>query len=284
MILIEVTLDRRKYKIVSDADKNRYIPLQARSLNSKKRGRNFQSPSVVNETKVEIVMAITVTEATINETHLLISNQTQSPEQLPLSSTTEASNSISAPLSIDRIGQEVSEVVQNSVQPLINDVKWAIKENDDWKPSTFNLNLNKGAPSSESDTFNNFHVTYWMFYPYSQGKAMCSIDLGPFGPVPIPLIFGFCFGERKEFGSHVGDWEHVSLHFKNNQKEPQEMYVSAHDAGAYYTYNPVVGLFEFKKQETRKGIFQKPSFPKTVMTSKNHPVLFSAEVNQTVSY
>lgn len=55
------------------------------------------------------------------------------------------------------------------------------------------------------------------------------------------------------------------------------MYVSAHDAGAYYTFDRLTGTFEFKSQESRKGIFQKPNFPKTVITSENHPVLFSAE-------
>lgn len=55
------------------------------------------------------------------------------------------------------------------------------------------------------------------------------------------------------------------------------MYVSAHDAGAIYSFDRLTGTFEFKSQETRKGIFQKPTFPKTVITSDNHPVLFSAE-------
>lgn len=55
------------------------------------------------------------------------------------------------------------------------------------------------------------------------------------------------------------------------------MYVSAHDAGAYYTFDKLTGTFEFKNQETRKGILQQPLFPKTVITSDNHPVLFSAE-------
>lgn len=122
----------------------------------------------------------------------------------------------------------------------------------------------------------HFHVSYWMFYPYSQGKTMCTLNLGPLGPWPIPLIFDVCLGTRKEFGSHVGDWEHMSLHFKGRM-EPDEMYVSAHDAGAYYTFDRLTGTFEFKRQETRKGILQQPNFPKTVITSDSHPVLFSAE-------
>lgn len=55
------------------------------------------------------------------------------------------------------------------------------------------------------------------------------------------------------------------------------MYVSAHDAGAFYSFDRLTGTFEFKSQETRKGILQQPNFPKTVITSDNHPVLFSAE-------
>ena len=55
------------------------------------------------------------------------------------------------------------------------------------------------------------------------------------------------------------------------------MYVSAHDAGAYYKYDRLTGTFEFVSQETRKGILQRPNFPKTVLTSANHPVLFAAQ-------
>lgn len=58
------------------------------------------------------------------------------------------------------------------------------------------------------------------------------------------------------------------------------MYVSAHDAGAYYTYDRLTGTFEYSSQETRKGILQRPSFPRTVITSSNHPVLFAAEVSK----
>lgn len=124
----------------------------------------------------------------------------------------------------------------------------------------------------------HFHVTYWMFYPFSQGKIVCTLNLGPLGPIPIPLvpIFNICLGTKKEFGSHVGDWEHMSLFFKGRM-EPDEMYISTHDAGAFYSFDRLTGTFEFKSQETRKGIFQKPSFPKTIITSDNHPVIFSAE-------
>lgn len=66
----------------------------------------------------------------------------------------------------------------------------------------------------------HFHVTYWMFYPFSQGKTVCTLNLGPLGPFPIPLvpIFNICLGTKKEFGSHVGDWEHMSLFFKGRME------------------------------------------------------------------
>lgn len=54
------------------------------------------------------------------------------------------------------------------------------------------------------------------------------------------------------------------------------MYVSAHDAGAYYEFNRISNRFEFRKQETRVGILQKPEFPKSVYTSDRHPLLFAA--------
>uniref|UniRef100_A0A182NQ18 Vacuolar protein sorting-associated protein 62 n=1 Tax=Anopheles dirus TaxID=7168 RepID=A0A182NQ18_9DIPT len=149
-------------------------------------------------------------------------------------------------------------------------------ENDEWETITERRHDTERYAQEVSHDYPHFHVTYWMFYPYSQGKVMCTIDLGPFGPWPIPLIFGMCLGTKKEFGSHVGDWEHMSLYFRG-RKEPDEMYVSAHDAGAFYSYERLTGTFEYHSQETRKGILQQPTFPKTVVTSSNHPVLFAAE-------
>ncbi|XP_062558331.1 uncharacterized protein LOC134223208 [Armigeres subalbatus] len=149
-------------------------------------------------------------------------------------------------------------------------------ESDDWETITERRDDIAIQNGEDSNEYPHFHVTYWMFYPYSQGKVICTVNLGPLGPWPIPLIFGMCLGTKKEFGSHVGDWEHMSLFFRG-RKEPDEMYVSAHDAGAYYSYERLTGTFEYRSQETRKGILQRPTFPKTVITSGNHPVLFAAE-------
>ncbi|XP_025075257.1 vacuolar protein sorting-associated protein 62 isoform X2 [Pogonomyrmex barbatus] len=122
----------------------------------------------------------------------------------------------------------------------------------------------------------HFHVTYWMFYPFSEGKTICVLDLGFFGSWPIPTIGGVCIGTLKEYGSHIGDWEHMSLYFKDNEY-PLAMYVSAHDAGAFYQYDPQNGTFVYESQETRKGLFQKPIFPEKVYTADgSHPILFSA--------
>ncbi|XP_020298943.1 putative vacuolar protein sorting-associated protein TDA6 isoform X2 [Pseudomyrmex gracilis] len=122
----------------------------------------------------------------------------------------------------------------------------------------------------------HFHVTYWMFYPFSEGKTICVLDLGFFGNWPIPTIGGVCVGTLKGYGSHIGDWEHMSLYFKSKE-HPLAMYVSAHDSGAFYQYNPQSGTFIYESQETRKGLFQKPTFPEKVYTAGgSHPILFSA--------
>ncbi|XP_025410995.1 vacuolar protein sorting-associated protein 62-like [Sipha flava] len=123
-----------------------------------------------------------------------------------------------------------------------------------------------------------FHVSYWLFFPFSQGKPICTLDMGVLGPLPLPVINNRCFGTLKEFGSHVGDWEHMSLMF-NGHDEPEEMYVSVHDAGAFYRFDRNRRKFVFDRQEVRKGFLQKPKFPEVVhLTDEgNHPVLFAAK-------
>ena len=59
-----------------------------------------------------------------------------------------------------------------------------------------------------------FTVTYWMFYPFSQGKQVCTTKLWFFGRVFKPRIRNKCFGETVTLNSHVGDWEHVSIYFE----------------------------------------------------------------------
>ncbi|XP_029047636.2 uncharacterized protein LOC114878232 isoform X2 [Osmia bicornis bicornis] len=140
------------------------------------------------------------------------------------------------------------------------------------KAGDFEMNKKKGNRSRKL----HFHVTYWMFYPFSEGKAVCVLDLGFFGSWPIPTVGGMCFGMLKEYGNHVGDWEHMSFYFKD-VSYPSAMYVSAHDAGAFYRYDLRSGTFVYESQETRKGIFQKPIFPERVFTAGgSHPILFSA--------
>ncbi|KAK0088546.1 hypothetical protein PV325_011607 [Microctonus aethiopoides] len=159
-----------------------------------------------------------------------------------------------------------------------NDINASIQNNE---VATTKVKANHGEMTliSDENTFRklHFHVTYWMFYPFSEGKAVCVLDLGFLGTWPIPSVGGICLGKLKGYGNHVGDWEHMSLYFKGDDY-PVAMYVSAHDAGAYYRYDIRSGTFVYESQETRKGIFQKPIFPERVFTSSgSHPVLFSAK-------
>ncbi|XP_073840378.1 uncharacterized protein isoform X2 [Musca autumnalis] len=168
-----------------------------------------------------------------------------------------------------------SENVNNFIANLSDNVKFSIPFNEQ-ENLLGNENKQQTFPYREGTPVPSFHVTYWMFYPYSQGKNMCTLKLGPFGRIPFPAVYGYCLGRKKDIGSHIGDWEHMTLYFTGGT-EPEAMYVSAHDAGAYYTYNRLTGSFEFKRQETRKGILQRPNFPKTVTTFNDHPVLFAAK-------
>ncbi|XP_023037552.1 uncharacterized protein LOC6638936 isoform X1 [Drosophila willistoni] len=182
------------------------------------------------------------------------------------------------------VGGEQLDQMENALPPINNfianlkdNVKFSGGPENNLEDNTISETASQEEQEEEiKGHLPSFHVTYWMFYPYSQGKTMCTLSLGPLGRIPFPAVYGYCLGNRKDIGSHVGDWEHMSLYFNGNA-EPQAMYVSAHDAGAYYSYNRLTGSFEFRRQETRKGILQRPNFPKTVTTFKNHPVLFAAK-------
>jgi hypothetical protein len=40
------------------------------------------------------------------------------------------------------------------------------------------------------------------------------VDTGLFGTWPLPAVNAQCLGKIREYGSHVGDWEHISLEFR----------------------------------------------------------------------
>jgi hypothetical protein len=92
------------------------------------------------------------------------------------------------------------------------------------------LKITNNQQAAANPNLPHFHVSYWMFYPFSQGKTICTLNLGPLGPIPIPLIWNICLGQKKEFGSHVGDWEHFSIVFRGkmepdvSHEQPQSLY------------------------------------------------------------
>ncbi|KAL1516430.1 hypothetical protein ABEB36_000348 [Hypothenemus hampei] len=122
-----------------------------------------------------------------------------------------------------------------------------------------------------SETFPNFYVTYWMFYPFNEGKDACFL-----GKVPAPLIFSKCLGHYRKLGNHIGDWEHISLLFSNHIY-PDKLFLSVHDAGAFYIYNRNTNVFKFESKMSRKGVAQVPAFPEFVRLQGGHPVIFAAE-------
>lgn len=68
--------------------------------------------------------------------------------------------------------------------------------------------------SSCDPEYSHFFVTYWFFFPYNEGKEICSLRLGKSKAVPMLNIFKKCLGKVVRFGNHVGDWEHMTLQVK----------------------------------------------------------------------
>lgn len=101
--------------------------------------------------------------------------------------------------------EEDSENVNNFIANLADNVKFSIpfNEQDNALENEKGQQMN-GFSYNEVTTVPSFHVTYWMFYPYSQGKNMCTLSLGPFGRIPFPAVYGYCLGRKKDIGSHIG--------------------------------------------------------------------------------
>lgn len=58
--------------------------------------------------------------------------------------------------------------------------------------------------------------------------------------MPIPVLFGMCLGTKRDFGSHVGDWEHMSLFFRGN-KEPEVYILNIKVKNSYVTKSLSIG-------------------------------------------
>ncbi|XP_046661754.1 putative vacuolar protein sorting-associated protein TDA6 [Homalodisca vitripennis] len=122
-------------------------------------------------------------------------------------------------------------------------------------------------------TYKSLIITYWFFYPYNEGKVVCTVPLGKARALPVPKVFKKCLGKRTAFGSHVGDWEHMSLQIKDSV--PDSLYLSVHTVGAYYTYDKVSGCFVLSSIK-RRGISQVQDPPSTVQIDDGHPIVFVA--------
>lgn len=72
----------------------------------------------------------------------------------------------------------------------------------------------EGGDIKLNNTIHRFTVTYWMFYPYSQGKQLCTSKFWFVGRVFKPRLRNKCYGDLITLNSHVGDWEHVSIYFE----------------------------------------------------------------------
>lgn len=65
-------------------------------------------------------------------------------------------------------------------------------------------------------SFNHFSITYWFFYPFNEGKNICTLRLGKANSSVFPVfkVFEKCLGKAETYGNHVGDWERMTLDVK----------------------------------------------------------------------
>ncbi|WP_166658097.1 Vps62-related protein [Actinokineospora alba] len=75
-----------------------------------------------------------------------------------------------------------------------------------------------GAPTDTVD------IIYWMFYPYNNGKRVC---------IGVETD-GTCVGGWSTFGNHVGDWEHITVRFREGL--PEKIFYSQHSGGETFTF------------------------------------------------
>ncbi|CAG0899197.1 unnamed protein product [Darwinula stevensoni] len=116
-------------------------------------------------------------------------------------------------------------------------------------------------------------IQYHLFYPYNRGKDIC---------IGIP-DGDDCIGFFESFGNHVGDWEHLTIRFRD--EEPEQLYISCHSFGAYYNYNAAENVFEFDRGDVKaqwevkdftKQDSLDPEFSPFVFMDGTHPIVFSA--------
>lgn len=73
-------------------------------------------------------------------------------------------------------------------------------------------------------SFNHFSITYWFFYPFNEGKNICTLRLGKANSSVFPVfkVFEKCLGKAETYGNHVGDWERMTLDVKVGYSTFQE--------------------------------------------------------------
>ncbi|KAB7507610.1 Vacuolar protein sorting-associated protein 62 [Armadillidium nasatum] len=203
----------------------------------------------------------------------LDSNTTEdTPNSLSSSEEIVSNNLTTTTTTIRTISSSINSVLDQVTKSPI------VKQNSTPSPATkegeTEENDIEGGDIKLNNTVHRFTVTYWMFYPYSQGKQLCTSKFWFVGRVFKPRLRNKCYGDLITLNSHVGDWEHVSIYFEDNL--PQRMYVSTHTHGAYYQYEPNENSFVYRGKDTRIGLPLNPKYPPIIKVDGTHPVLYAA--------
>lgn len=143
------------------------------------------------------------TPNTLSSEEEIISNNLTSNSTTTTSSTTSTTTTTSTSTN-SVLDQETKSPVKKQNSTPSPSTKEGETEENDIEEGDIKLN----------NTSHRYTVTYWMFYPYSQGKQLCTSKFWFVGRVFKPRLRNKCYGDLITLNSHVGDWEHVSIYFE----------------------------------------------------------------------
>jgi len=116
-------------------------------------------------------------------------------------------------------------------------------------------------------TAREIRLHYAFYYPYNYGKEICigyqarNMCVCPkfFGNCPCPRVTQ-CFGVKKRFGNHVGDWENIDVYL-NKDGTKKFIDLTAHGDKDRYKWNG-------KSFKNKDG--------KVIKFYRGHPIVYSA--------
>lgn len=206
--------------------------------------------------------------STVSSSPKIDTNQTTQKEEVTTTTTTTEQSTMTTE------NQSTSDTFSETrTSPTVETTTPTTDEDSTTLPSTSPDEITEVPAGDEDKSSHKFTVTYWMFYPYNNGKTICSVSIWG---IRIPKLMdnNTCQWDEITMGNHVGDWEHISIYFKDDK--PEKLYISTHYFGAFYSYNESSNSFYYYGQDARVGPLLNVDYPKEVQVDGSQPVVYSA--------